>query len=360
MLVYKSFESRIRKVSPSASDLDIINSGDYATETIEAESIFCGAMKLCNNQYDRSLERFPADYLKRFADTIVGKSVLKGHDYRQEPVGRFYDAEIRKGQGDHLDLVTSYYMMADDPMVPKIKAGVIKGVSVGFEPDKRICDIDGKDYDGWWNDPEDDDPCHHIVGREYDGKKATITYGGDSAKAEALEGSFVWLGCQYGAETIGQNTSLGPQAKSAFFAERAKGGRLIPAGPSTTKEKYMEDKDKKTPGGEDMTAEERAKQERLVKAGTAYQERLLKRIKTRYESMEMKETGEALATALANAPIEDLEKAEENADALFEKAFGPNKKTDEESAGDAAAKALKDAEKAAGFNPLKYRMEEPI
>lgn len=367
MLLYKSFEARVRKVTPSNGDLDIINSGGFAVEEVKAEDIFCGSMALCNNELDRSYERFPEGYLKRFADTIVGKSVMRGHDYRSEPVGRFYDAEVRKGTADHLDLVPAYYMMANDPLVPKVKAGILKGVSIGFEPDKRICDLDGKDYDGWWNDADDDDPCHHIAGRDYDGKTATITYGGDETKVEALEGSFVWLGCQHGAETLGQNQQVGRQAKSAFFAERAKGGRSLRSPLPNIKEKHMPKDDKGGEGAEkgspsSPTAEEKAEALRLTKAGESYFARIAKRIETRYAAMEMEDTGKAIVDSLKAGGIEALEKAEADADRLFEKAFGKEahaagKAADEkDSAGDAAAKALKDRE----FNPLRYRMEDPI
>src|SRR5678809_578887 len=181
MRFMKSLDAGIIKVEVGDHDMQAIN--QQATEPLEATQVYAGRMALCNNQYDRAHERFPEGYLKRFAETIVGKSVLSGHDYRSLPVGRFYAAELQKTGGDRIDLVTRYYMLADDELVPKIRAGVVKGVSVGFQPDRRLCDLCGKDYDDWFfmpSDGEEDESCRHIAGRMYGEagakRRCTLTY----------------------------------------------------------------------------------------------------------------------------------------------------------------------------------------
>lgn len=359
MLWRKSFDVQIRKVTPTAADLHAINTGGMSVEPVTAEDIYCGTMALCNNQYDRSFERFPMEYLKRFADTMPGKSVMTGHDYRTLPVGRFYDSEIHKSAGDRLDLYTSYYMMGDDPLVPKIKAGIIKHVSIGFEPDKRICDIDGKDYDGWWyaSDDEEDDVCYHIAGRSYkvDGKEvvATVTYGGDESKVEGVEGSFVWLGCQHGAEVVGQNSTLSHAAKGAHFAKdkgiyAVNGGRLV--GEKPPKEKGMTPEEKAAADKEKLKdAAQLAKEARLIAAGEAYIKYLCGRIETRYAGLNLESTGKSLAASLADAPIENIEAAEKEAAKLFDERFPPSGKGVPESTGDANANRA-DA-------PYRYRVE---
>lgn len=357
MLYYKAFDTVIKAVTPTPSEMDLINS--YALESLTPEQVFVGRMALCNDQYDRRHERIPESYLKRFVDTGVGKSVLTGHNYNTDPVGRFFDAEIRKTAG-RLDYVPSYYMMSDDPLVPKIKAGIIKHVSVGFYPDIRICDLCEKDYDGWWNS-DDDDYCTHLKGREYEvnGQKVMcrVTYGGDVEKVEKVEGSFVWLGCQYGAETIakgadGRALDIGPEAKRAFILARNAGesrvwalsaaGILLPdtekrppqgAAP-TDKEKNVSDKERK----EGESAASDPKQEALAKMGAAYKARILKSIETSYAACGMEATGKAIAKALeAVEDVDDLEQAEKDAQATFDAAHKPGGAGKPESKGDQAA-----------------------
>ena len=360
MLLYKGLDSRIQKVTPSPAEMDAINT--ISLEPLSEEQVFIGRMALANDQYDRAYERFPDSYLKRFADTIVGKSVMTGHNYRELPVGRFFDANVHKVSGVK-SLVPTYYMLADDSLVPKVRAGVLKGVSIGFQPDLRLCDICEKDYDGWWNDPDDDDPCFHIAGREYkiDGQKvtATITYGGDTQKVEAVEGSFVWLGCQHGAETIKQAPYLEAHVKSAYFAVKKKGGvwsmtangLTVPApfapanGKPEEKDTKMDDKDKKDESGTDP------KIIALTKAGERYKERMLERIKTRYAAIGMEGTGEALSTSLQACSHEEIEKAEAEAEKLFQERLGVKGTGTPESSGDAAATKGE-------FNPLAHVHEE--
>lgn len=358
MLYYKNFETTIKAVAPTTSEMDAINT--YALDNLTPEQVFVGRMALCNDQYDRRHERLPESYLKRFVDTGVGKSVLTGHNYNTDPVGRFFDAEVRKSAGV-LHYVPSYYMMSDDPLVPKIKAGIIKHVSVGFYPDLRLCDICGKDYDGWWNN-DDDDYCNHIKGREYEveGKTvvARVTYGGDVEKVEKVEGSFVWLGCQYGAETIakaadGRSLDIGPEAKRAFVLARSAGesrvwalsaaGLVVPEAdtkrsvekPAPPKEeKNVRDNENK----DGTNAASDPKQEALAKMGAAYRARILKSIETRYSAAGMEATGKTIAKALESVEdVEALEAAEKDAQSVHDAAHRPAGKSVPDSSGDASA-----------------------
>jgi hypothetical protein len=194
-------EASIKALKVDDSTMSAIN--QYALEPLQASDIYAYQMKLANDQYDRDEERFTPDYLKRFADTLPGKSVMRGHDYRSEPAGRIYDADVHKdtGTGGNYLLVKAY-LDADGPLTPVVRKGIAGHVSIGFNADQRLCDICGKDYDGYWKQVDaDDEPCSHIKGRMYNGVKCTVTYGGDLDKVEGLEASHVWLGAQYGATT---------------------------------------------------------------------------------------------------------------------------------------------------------------
>lgn len=339
--VKAEIDARIRKVVPTDGDLELIERSMLSGETFNPEDFFIGRMSLANTLYDRSGERFPESYLQRFAATLPGKGVMIGHDYTREPAGRFFTAKVDGGADGH-ELVPSYYLLNSDPLTAKVKAGIANYVSIGFNPDIRICDIDGKDYDGWWKGEED--PCAHIALREYDGQLARVTYGGDVQKAEALEGSFVWLGCQYGAQTMGANQVLSPRAKAAFFEDHSKthlwapgnlvGLRYEPpfdlaasnaAIIQTLKEKAMPpDIEKGAPprgDGPPPEAKLTPEQERLIALGSEYVKFAQEHVKSRYAACKQERTGERLARAMETASPEEIAADLKAADEIFNEFF---------------------------------------
>jgi hypothetical protein len=186
-------QSQIDKIKP------------FMLREFSADELYIRQMMLANDQADRSFERFDMGYLARFAETIVGKSVLTGHDYGTVPVGRFFDAEItRDAQG--WQWVAPWFYMPKSPGNQldrdNIDSGVWSYVSIGAKVDYAglYCDICGMSYYGYG--AESEAYCRHYAGREYDGKVCTCTW--DSMKSnmstvEAVEGSIVYLGCQYDA-----------------------------------------------------------------------------------------------------------------------------------------------------------------
>ncbi len=162
---------------------------------------------LAHNFVDRDRERFSAQVLKSFVKTLPGRALLYGHDWGGTGEGRFFDAKLVKMSidevidfvGGHPDktlkkqlakiekkdgaiywLVAKYYVLATDTeKVDKIDSGIMRDMSIGFrapilDPVKTP-DGDGVEY---W---------------EYQNA--------DTREAEALEGSLVFLGSQYGAGT---------------------------------------------------------------------------------------------------------------------------------------------------------------
>lgn len=164
--------------------------------------------QLANTAPDRDGQRFSVDYLKSFKKSIVGKSKLNGHDHTATGEGRFFDAEveklsvddfietldfvpdkqfikklgkIEKNEGGIHWLLTKYYMpVTNEKEINDIKTG-IKGhfMSIGFAPPQgpiAVKDDGGKDEILWyeWQNTKD-------------------------FEVEAIEGSDVYLGAQYGA-----------------------------------------------------------------------------------------------------------------------------------------------------------------
>lgn len=170
---------------------------------------------LAHARVDRDFERFSEGLLRDFARTLPGKPLLVGHNRGGLPEGIWTKAEVL-GVGDAAELVATFAV----PVIPgdatnealraRINAGVAKCVSIGFEAERRVCDVCG---DTEWR-------CNHWPGTVMqDGTRATATW---MAPGEAVEGSVVWLGAQPGAELL----------KSAATADCVAGMQILGADPS--------------------------------------------------------------------------------------------------------------------------------
>jgi len=174
---------------------------------------------LAHNFIDRDRERFSLPVLRSFKKTIVGKGQLFGHQWGPPGEGRFFKARLEKLTADeaseivgnhpdpkfkkHLQkieeldgaiyfLVPTFYMLGDNvEIIRKIDAGIISDMSIGFVAPARV---DIKDENG------------EVMWREYQNA--------NGQEAEAYEGSFVFLGAQYGART-----RKDANGKEAFLCE---------------------------------------------------------------------------------------------------------------------------------------------
>jgi hypothetical protein len=228
-------------VDNDTEDFSIIAGSDFAGQRVTPDDVHAYKMHLCHSSYDRTFEKFPISYLQQFERTLPGKSVLPGHDTGALPLARFYSASLVSKMEDFpvpvsgrqlpdwwwgddedaaplpgglkADIVPNFeskrmkvtylqagYYFANDPTTEglrkNIELGVYRDVSIGFRYDDLTCDICQKSYF---------DKCPHILGYEdRDGRLATGTYSGDPSKAEALEGSIVYLGAQPRARLIKQ------------------------------------------------------------------------------------------------------------------------------------------------------------
>lgn len=177
---------------------DLALARKYAQRDIAEGELWFGAFKSCDTKLDRSGERFTKRYLERFAETLPGKPVLIGHDVTKQAVGRLYGAEVLP-DGDHWYLKSHYFMRADNPLVKDIELGIQRACSIGFNAGKRVCSIDGKS----WLPHRLGDCKEHQPLKTYDGQLCTLTYcDSEAEKAEGMEMSLVWVGCQPGAEAI--------------------------------------------------------------------------------------------------------------------------------------------------------------
>jgi hypothetical protein len=225
---------------PTEEMLAILSGPDYAGQPVKAEDVHARRMLLCHNHYDRTYERFPEEYLQRFAETLPGKSMLGNHNsMSMMPLGRFFLSTVtakreqiavpkrgryRRRAEDGADVsapvaadskgadivpgfeselrqvkyLDSTFFFANTPenegLRSNIDLGVYRHVSIGYRFDDLICDVCKKSYFG---------ECRHILGMEMAPEEeggqmvvVTGTYGGDAQMAEAREGSIVYLGAQ--------------------------------------------------------------------------------------------------------------------------------------------------------------------
>lgn len=204
--------------TPGPSDLERIKALALNPEVITEEAVYSRRMWLCNTKVDRTFERFTERNLRAFEKSIVGKSVLVGHDKQAAPLARFFAAAVDKVDGV-AHLAPKFFMMREGSAsaIANIEGGVWPFVSIGYRYDLLECDICLKNYLG----PE----CRHLAGRkehadgtpyskdvaegdrgdfvlmEEDGLViCTANYG--KGDVTAVEGSIVWLGAQYGAEVV--------------------------------------------------------------------------------------------------------------------------------------------------------------
>lgn len=194
MLIQKVFE--IQRIEPmeQAQAMALINA--LAGRTVDPEAIFIDRMILSTDRYDRSSERIPESYQRRFEATLPGRPVLTAHAKQEPAQGRYFAASVQKDAAGKSELWADYYLPARSDLTERVKLGIAREVSIGFLASGRTCDLCGGSYDG-------KGACAHIAGAMYGGKVATVTYSGDPTKVEALEGSFVGIACNPDARTMG-------------------------------------------------------------------------------------------------------------------------------------------------------------
>jgi len=158
---------------------------------------------LANNFIDKDEERFEVKMLNGFAKTIIDKPMIFDHDGKGEAgkEGRFFNANVRKISQEEMKVAlgpypykgldallqeveeddkglyvldTAFFMLKDNvQLIRKIDAGIIKDMSIRFRAERREAIKDDE------------------------GELKYFVYRG---AGEALEGSLVWLGAQYGAQ----------------------------------------------------------------------------------------------------------------------------------------------------------------
>lgn len=182
------------------AELKAINK--YALEPLTADQVFTFKAVLCDNEIDRSYERFSLKALQDLKKLFLGKTVIKDHSRSADKqVARIYSTELVQSDkatesGElYTQLVARCYMVktaSNADLIAEIKAGIKKEGSVGCAVTSAICSICGTDNAKTY--------CPHWPGRSYekDGGATVCTFTLAGAR-DAYEFSLVAVPAQHAA-----------------------------------------------------------------------------------------------------------------------------------------------------------------
>jgi hypothetical protein len=124
--------------------------------------------EISSNRWDSFETRMMPSTLRNYAtEAGQGVSVLRNHDVYSDPVGQSLTGRFIQGSGNGVARVESdFYLLTDPetaPYVRKLRAGVVRGQSVGFYGGEWNCTICGRDMQQWMSR----DGCPHLLGMMY-------------------------------------------------------------------------------------------------------------------------------------------------------------------------------------------------
>jgi len=230
--IVKTFQVLSKSVAIVDDDWELMKQFMVSPERFKKEDFRVYDAWLCHNFMDRDQERFSLGVLQAFQKTIVGKALLTGHNWEGAGDGRYFKARLERVSVDeavnltgphpgkelraHLEqidkrdgglywLVASYYILVDDvARIRRIDSGIISDMSIGFRaPKLEVVKAEDNERVLWW---------------EYRNT--------DNQEAEALEGSHVFLGSQYGARTRKEAGNTDPDRDNGMHRPEAGNERL--------------------------------------------------------------------------------------------------------------------------------------
>lgn len=179
------------------AELKAINK--LAMTPLTADEVFTFKAVLCDNEVDRTFERFTLKALQDLKKLFLGKTVIKDHFRSADnQVARIYSTELVQSEkttqsGElYTQLVAHCYMVktaGNADLIAEIKGGIKKEGSVGCAVKSSICSICGTDNAKTY--------CRHWPGKSYDkeGGPQVCTFTLDGAQ-DAYEFSLVAVPAQ--------------------------------------------------------------------------------------------------------------------------------------------------------------------
>ena len=181
----------------SGEDLEQINT--LTRRALKAEEVYTFAVRLCDNEIDRDMERFDEDTLEELGKLFVGVSGVFDHQWSARgQAARIYrtqvvrEASLTSDGRPYCYLKGWAYMMRteeNETLIAEIDGGIKREVSVGCAVEQVLCSICGQELDS----------CLHEKGEEYEGK---VCHGVLKGAKDAYEWSFVAVPAQRRAGVI--------------------------------------------------------------------------------------------------------------------------------------------------------------
>ncbi len=181
----------------SGEDLEQINT--LTRRALKAEEVYTFAVRLCDNEIDRDMERFDEDTLEQFGKLFVGVSGVFDHQWSARgQAARIYrtqvvrEAALTSDGRPYCYLKGWAYMMRtqeNETLIAEIDGGIKREVSVGCAVEQVLCSVCGEQLGA----------CTHEKGEEYNGD---LCHGILSGAKDAYEWSFVAVPAQRRAGVI--------------------------------------------------------------------------------------------------------------------------------------------------------------
>ena len=167
-----------------------------AKTPLAPEQVYTFAVRLCDNEVDRDLERFDPDALEELGRLFLGKSGVFDHQWSaQGQTARIYRTEVIREAAKTTEAGDEYrwlkgwaYLLRTEKnaeLIAEIEGGIKKEVSVGCSMGKSVCSICGAE-----------DGCGHEKGQRYGGK---LCFRELREPLDAYEWSFVAVPAQRSA-----------------------------------------------------------------------------------------------------------------------------------------------------------------
>ena len=183
--------------TPEGEELERINA--LARRELEAEEVYTFALRLCDNEVDRDLERFDEKTLEELAPLFVGVSGVFDHQWSARgQTARIYRTQVvedgsRTADGRPCRWLKGWAYLMRTPenqgLIAEIDGGIKREVSVGCAVDRVVCSVCGQELAG----------CPHEKGEEYGGQ---LCCGVLTGAADVYEGSFVAVPAQRTAGVV--------------------------------------------------------------------------------------------------------------------------------------------------------------
>ena len=218
-----------KTAQPAPEDLAQINK--LARRELGADEVYTFALRLCDNEVDRDMERFSDETLEELAGLFLGAPGIFDHCWSAKgQTARLYRTEVVAESGvltadgrPYRYLKGWAYMMRTEdtePLIAEIDGGIKREVSVGCAVKQVVCSVCGQELEY----------CPHEKGLVYEGQTC---HGVLTGAKDAYEWSFVAVPAQkragvvnkrYGGEPPREDGKALQQAKARLELEKIRYG----------------------------------------------------------------------------------------------------------------------------------------